>query len=1159
MQVELIRETFKHTRLLCIGFLCATPLTAQPFFTEIPDGMPALSFVRSPTQSRGMAVGDYDNDGWPDLFMSEQNTHKILLLHNEGQGRFADQTDAIESPTVQAVEVFRGGGSLFGDYDNDGDLDLLVAIGSWFSPTANVLLRNDKGVFTDVTVAAGLTDTSSTDNGLWFDYDRDGFIDLYLGNPCGDDLNILYRNKGNGTFVDVTEQVGLAMEFNDPDCGLGGSNGGMSAGDFNDDGWPDLYLGAFNNVNRLFWNDRQGGFVDAGQSEVEDPGFAFGTAVGDVDNNGSLDIFQAAGGGGSTPDLPYRSSLLVNRGAGQFLDVSESAGLGGLGHVQIRIPSLEDLDNDGDLDLLVTSPHFLYVNRGDGTFVDGTDESGLPEENGFTSVLGDYSGDGFVDIALGNGHLYHNLGNGHHWLRVEVVGIESNRNGIGSRLTATAGTLRQTREILSGQGYTQRELVAHFGLEGRTQVDQLQIRWPSGQVDVLEDIQADQKIRVFEGRSGFHTVEPTRWEHSLPDSLQVHSRLAVQALVQPALFAPGARITRVSADLSELGGPTAVPLTARDDGRYALDTSVSVGGLNGLYAVKIHIDQDTFMGPHWSALSKTVTLLPQDEWVFDDGVGPEWTLDEGTHAAVDRQATAQVFSGSSALEIQADGFAISYTPEAPLPATGYVGLGFALHRGDTQDPQEGAAPTTIGPRIGFISDRLNPGGELDIFVMGADGGRPQRLVRLQAVNQDLRPQWSPNGRKLAFNSHRSTTDFTETFVADANGRNPLSLTAPGAPGQRHPDWSPDSQRLAFWSRRTSPSQIFSMDADGGNLQQLTNHPAQHGEPDWSPDGSRIAFGSDRDAIVHIYVMDADGSNQSRLTQGSGVFNIYPDWSPDGTQIAYTSLNSDFQNANLYVMDADGGNPVNLSTRSGIGEKPRWSPDGRQIAFESDRGGNREVYVMDADGSNLTNLTQHPGFDGNPTWLPAAVPDLEPFREQLLIRVNETTLSLAKDELPTIGLDLDRDGWQVTEIPLTRFGRMEAIESIGLSGEFSGTFYLDDIRLIAADPPSQITAVLEDYSQTLPQDIALEQNYPNPFNSGTAIRFALPVGGQVELALYNLVGQKVQTLVQGQRPAGTYTVRWDGRDEAGRELASGLYLYRLQAGGQVKTRKLLLLR
>ncbi|MEW6755763.1 MAG: VCBS repeat-containing protein [Candidatus Latescibacterota bacterium] len=222
---------------------------------------------------------------------------------------------------------------MYGDYDNDGDLDLFVAVGSPFAVGKSILLRNDRGTFRDVALEAGLTGSLGTDNAVWLDYDRDGYLDLYIGNPgCGTleqpVYNLLYRNRGDGTFEDVTERAGLMLQLGSTDAGGcgGGSNGGMAAGDFNDDGWPDLYVAVFSAPNRLFLNDGQGRFRDATTAEIADPGEAFGVAVGDTDNDGDLDIFQASGGNDDL-NLPYRSPLLLNLGQGQFVDFTEGGAL----------------------------------------------------------------------------------------------------------------------------------------------------------------------------------------------------------------------------------------------------------------------------------------------------------------------------------------------------------------------------------------------------------------------------------------------------------------------------------------------------------------------------------------------------------------------------------------------------------------------------------------------------------------------------------------------------------------------------------------------------------------------------------------------------------------------------------------------------------------
>ena len=858
---------------LRICFLClllAGPGAAQNFF-EVPIDMPL-------PVSTGVACGDYDNDQWPDIFLTgstnPQPPDPAILLGNQGKGRFADRTALIEPYLFPNTDT--GAGVIFGDYDNDNDLDLYVPRGFIFSSARDRLLRNDQGRFTDVSLAAGLTDSLPSGNAIWLDYDRDGWLDLYVGHwdlnyDAPDLYNTLYRNRGDGTFAEVTEAAGLKMNLYPPGTVRhGGSDGGMAAGDFNDDGWPDLYLGVSEAPNRLFLNDGQGHFLDATTKEIGDEGQALGVAVGDIDNDGDLDIFQAAGGLGGS----FRSLMLMNVGQGQFLDVTEGVGLTGLGAQDTFGASLADIDNDGDLDLLIATPTTLFLNNGDRTFIDATSRSGLSNIGGNLAFL-DYDLDGFLDLMSRIGvvrgvapkGVFHNQGNGNHWLRVELVGTRSNRNGIGARLFATSGALRQMREVLGGMGNDQDEMGAHFGLGERTLVDRLEVRWPSGQVDVLTDIPADQEVRVFEGSTQYHHVEPTRWQQAPPETLVAGIVFHLDLAVQPVLFEPEARITRVTVDLSSLGGDAEIALAAEGDGTYHL-RDFPITAPNGVHTLHMLIDQTTSLGSYWTRLSRQVTVVPAgDLVVFDEALSPGWQ--EEHHRTVeiaDLAQSGEVHAGRVAGMFQArgsfSGWNITFRAAVPVEPFGYT-LRFAIRPGE--------------------------------------------------------------------------------------------MTLPG---------------------------------------------------------------------------------NARFT----------------------------------------------------------------------------VSLLPGKGVNLLDSA----------------------------RVN-----------------LYRKEWQVVEIPMEAFERESPIESIIFSGNFAGTFYLDDIRLVAATP-SSVTVVAEDRTTALPQSFSLSQNFPNPFNSETVIRFALPESGEMELAVYNLVGQRVVRLAEGAREAGAYTVRWDGRDARGSELASGVYLYRLWVGEKVETRKLLLL-
>ena len=852
----------------CAGalLLIAAAGGAQPLFTDVTEqvGVP-------PFAARSLAFGDYDNDGWPDLFAAPavvSPIRSVALLHNEGERGFADNTGAIGSAIAN---VAKGGGSIFGDYDNDGDLDLYVTIGGWESRGLDLLLRNDRGRFEDVAAAAGLADNAGSDNAIWLDYDGDGYLDLYVGHQSGEQGNSLYRNLGDGTFADRTAAVGLDVDFGTTGGLNRGSNGGLAAADFDGDGWPDLYVGVYENRNRLFLNDRSGRFVENTTAEVGDRGQAHGVAVGDLNGDGLPEIFQAAGGG----EGQERSVLLLNLGAGQFLDVTESAGLAALTATVSAAPGLVDLDGDGDLDLLVGDPTTVFLNDGDLILTHATALAGLGGTGGALAV-GDIDLDGYPDLWFGSGRhwegpgrVYRHNGHTNRLLGVRLVGTASDRDGIGARLTAVVNGRRQVRDITGGLGYQQDEPVARFGLGQHTRVDTLIVEWPSGQVDVLLDLEAGGTVRVVEGMGAQYPVPSTLDVGDLPGVVAAGSEVTVDLRVRPAPVEPGAGITRVSADLSQVGGPSEVVLSDMGDGSYAYHGRHTAVGPSRYVRVSAIVEQITSLGPRWSRLSRALLVAPPHDLVlYGDDLATGWRVQPAARTLIDLHApTASVGDHAAGVSITVAG-ELALIPPGPLPTIGYTDLRFSLHPGDV--------------------------------------------------------------------------DLTRVI---------------------------------------------------------------------------------------------------------------------------------------------------LTVRSQAG----WI---------------REVLL----GDGIDN----PAID-----------------------------------------NADRT-WQQVVVPLSACGHC-VIDQIALSTTGTGTLYLDDIRLVTAAHGLEPTAVVESWQDATPESFSLAQNHPNPFNPETTIRFDLPRSAEVELAVYNLAAQKVATLAQGRRQAGSYSSRWDGRDDVGRELASGVYLYRLIAGDQVGTRKLLLLR
>ena len=501
------------------------------------------------TTGTGIAIFDYDNDGWPDILIVNGTTLEgspanqaptSHLYHNNHDGTFTDVT-AHSGLTATGW----GQGVCVGDYDNDGWEDVYI---TYYGK--NRLYHNQGGVFTEVADKAGVAGTGKAwGTGCAFvDYDRDGKLDLMVANYVDFDLstapapgerpsciwkgvpvmcgprglpgakNILYHNRGDGTFEDVTVKAHIDQ-----------TNGhyafSVSTLDFDDDGWPDIYVACDSTPSILYHNNHDGTFTDvavtSGSAFNEDgrEQAGMGSTIADFNGDGRLDIFK-------TNFSDDTSTLYRNNGDGTFDDVTTAAGLGlytkylGWGTMAL------DFDNDGWPDLLLVNghvypevdkqrlgsnyeePRILYHNNGNGTFRDISSTAGPGVTATASSrglAVGDLWNDGRMSAVISNMNavpslLVNQVHSPNHWIAIRTVGVKSNRDGIGARISVKAGARTLVDEVRSGSSYiSNNDMRVHFGLGSVGKVEFVQIRWPSGLLERWQNVPVDSIQTMKEG------------------------------------------------------------------------------------------------------------------------------------------------------------------------------------------------------------------------------------------------------------------------------------------------------------------------------------------------------------------------------------------------------------------------------------------------------------------------------------------------------------------------------------------------------------------------------------------------------------------------------------------------------------------------------------
>jgi len=507
--------------LIIIGY---NQLTGQ-LFEDITDQSgtavyrPQYSFFGA-----GATMADFNQDGLIDVFVATPNGEALKVFHNLGNETFENVADEIGlgNEDIESINI------LVADYDNDGHEDIFVV--NW-QGQSNLYHNDGDNTYRLVTEEAGMgIYFESSRAGCWLDYDRDGDLDLYMVNRLLEELNILYRNNGDGTFSDVTQAAGVDGTIDK--MGLV-----VTAFDYNNDLWPDIYIGNDMDTGNIFYeNNGDGTFSDVSEITGMDLNFSsMGLAAGDYDNNGFLDIYVT--------NLDWGNGLMRNNGDGTFTDVADELGL--LVNLISWGTNFIDYDNDGLIDLYVVAScisgtgnngtlgcswnggqsdvlptnNFLFHNEGNGQFIDISDQSGLEGPYLTTgTAIGDINNDGLIDIyevnemdpfspASNYSRLYRNnyadeASELNNWIKVKLEGVESNRNGIGSRIEVSNLGVTQIQDVICGGSYSsQSSLTLSYGMRHSELAGAITVRWPSGIVDELYNIEVNQIITIVEGSS----------------------------------------------------------------------------------------------------------------------------------------------------------------------------------------------------------------------------------------------------------------------------------------------------------------------------------------------------------------------------------------------------------------------------------------------------------------------------------------------------------------------------------------------------------------------------------------------------------------------------------------------------------------------------------
>ena len=1304
------RILYKNIGLLlaAMGVLWSMPMMAQ----TLTDVAPAAG-VDDPSVSRAGSWGDFDNDGDPDIYVTNNTTNR--LYQNNGNGTF---TDIANSAGVDLNGNQRA--AVWGDFDNDGDLDIYVANSA--TVANNPLYRNNgDNTFTDIGAVAGVDDTGLGLGVAWGDYDNDGYLDIYLTNG-NSGVNKLYQNNGNSTFLDVSVTAGV----NDASKGQS-----VAWGDYDSDGDLDIFRPNNASADQLYRNNGDGTFTDvASSANVNDAGQNSGVSWADYDNDGDLDLYVTR--------VNVASFLYRNNGNNTFTNVASSAGVTSGG--DSRGIAWGDYDNDGDLDLYVNNDNggnHLYQNDGSSVFVDVISSVGGQDSgNSFGASWADYDQDGDLDLYVTNGvtganRLFQNSGNSNRWLQVTLQGVLSSRDGIGAKVTVVMGANRQRQNVDGNAGYhSQGTLPIEFGFGATTNIDSLIVQWPSGIVWDTTNVATNQALTLYEPAS--LDVSIPQVAASLGDTLSIP--VQVSDLMAFDVLSGEINIAFDTTVVKSLGTSLTGSLAA--SGWFNVDNVVSgIGGIDTLKIVMftgvdtlsssgdliylnfVATGPDTFTTLEMTHFLLNSTIVPssiQNGSVHIQGTSsglgltvsiPDTTAKYSTTVDIPIHIT-----DTSGLGIVASEVSVTYRNDIVLSAVtnltttaGTVTTNSMVYQGWSVEENvfAGSSVDTLTIAMSTALDTLSGAGDLIYLTLQVADVRSPDTTPLELVKVLLN-DGTPSATSIDGSLKITGTDATISTSPDSiRPGETVSITLNDVDLDLDVGVA-EQVSVTAYSVTYGDSQSVNLTETGVNTGEFTGtvsteFSAVAGTPQ---DGVIGTIAGDSIGVVAIDVLTSAGNTSPLYALpvpvyggADGVVSVsYVVQALDGrngvrdtvrVQIADADLDLDVGLAeqvsttitNAISGESEGVILTETDVNTGVfqarvptiagasgthndGVLSLASWDTLSVSYTdslSSQGGlstvnditrvvnlfgdvqsNDQIQAFDAARllaisvglvSSNTQTTLVGDVDGGGAIqafdaslvLQYVVRLIDRFPVQTDFTADPKNHPFEKPVLNNVialgDLEAQGDGTYLVPVQLSEregvlsgtltFGADAGVEIMdvmlandygsfmvahnttaegvkvafaGSQSELSGSgdvlllrvrgvegmpirLSLDQVVLNGQSlTPSVNIEALETVESAVSEFVTeLHQNLPNPFNPETTIRYGLSESGQVTIVIYSVTGQRVRTLVSAFQGAGAYQVTWDGLDALGHQVSSGVYLMRMTTDGFVQTRKMLMMK